>query len=73
MGHGLEEDGRVSIRMSFLELGSLLDFKLPQSAREHDSWWGNDNTHSQSIAWMEAGYRVIMVDLEMKVVVFERA
>jgi hypothetical protein len=45
---------------------------LPDSAREHRAWWGNDSYRSQSIAWQEAGWHVASVDQASGQVVFAR-
>jgi len=45
---------------------------LPDSAREHRAWWGNDSYRSQSIAWQAAGWHVASVDQASGQVVFAR-
>lgn len=45
---------------------------LPDSAREHRAWWGNDSYRSQSIAWQAAGWHVASVDQVSGQVVFAR-
>lgn len=45
---------------------------LPESAREHRAWWGNDSYQSQSIAWQAAGWHVASVDQASGHVVFAR-
>jgi hypothetical protein len=45
---------------------------LPESAREHRAWWGNDNYRSQSIAWQAAGWHVASVDQASGQVIFAR-
>jgi len=61
------------IRVTFEDIETLLDEPLPLSAREHRSWWANDSTsHTQSLAWMRAGWRVDDVDLTAEKVVFKQ-
>jgi hypothetical protein len=45
---------------------------LPESARDHRAWWGNDSYRSQSIAWQAAGWHVASVDQASGQVVFAR-
>jgi hypothetical protein len=47
--------------MTFTEIEKILGSKLPNSARESESWWGNENPetsrHPNSQAWQRAGMR----------------
>lgn len=45
---------------------------LPDSAREHRAWWGNDDNGSQSQAWRAAGWHVASADPASGQVVFAR-
>ncbi|MGD9030612.1 MAG: DUF4268 domain-containing protein, partial [Anaerolineae bacterium] len=61
------------VRLTFEDIEELIAEDLPQSAREHRSWWANDSTsHTQSLAWLGAGWRVDDVDLAAEEVVFQR-
>ncbi len=52
------------IRVTFKQIEEIIDSQLPPSAREHRSWWSNDPAnHTQSRAWLEAGWRVEDADL----------
>jgi hypothetical protein len=57
--------------MTFGQLERLVG-PLPDSAREHRAWWGNDSYRSQSIAWQAAGWHVASVDQASGQVVFAR-
>jgi hypothetical protein len=57
--------------MTFGQLERLVG-PLPDSAREHRAWWGNDSYKSQSIAWQAAGWHVASVDQTSGQVVFAR-
>ncbi|WP_441292692.1 DUF4268 domain-containing protein [Sorangium sp. KYC3313] len=62
---------RVSV--SFAEIENVLGGKLPASAREHRSWWGNNATgHAQSKQWLDAGWRVVSVSSRGETVTFAR-
>lgn len=49
--------------VNFKEIETTLSFVLPASARSHQEWWGNDHTHSQAVAWQNAGYKTQDVSL----------
>jgi hypothetical protein len=57
--------------MTFGQVEQLVG-PLPDSAREHRAWWGNDSYRSQSIAWQAAGWHVASVDRGTGQVVFAR-
>ena len=42
--------------LGFRDIERIIDCSLPASAREYRSWWGNDRTHTQARAWMQAGF-----------------
>ena len=41
---------------TFSELEAILGFPLPSSARRHQTWWSNTDSHSQAKAWRAAGW-----------------
>jgi hypothetical protein len=50
--------------LSFSEIETKLGFKLPQSARLHRGWWANEpTTHVQARAWLNADWKVWLVNL----------
>ena len=59
---------------SFAEMERILGRKLPNSAYDHITWWGNrkDGNHGHANAWREAGWQTRQVDLSRKTVRFER-
>ncbi len=68
----LERQRADKIVLSFEELEGILGHPLPPSARKHRAWWGNWHGHSQARAWLEAGWKVLEVDLAGEEVVFGR-
>lgn len=45
------------IKLSFEEIEKIIDSELPKTACNNGTWWANDTTsHSQSTAWLNAGY-----------------
>jgi hypothetical protein len=60
------------VQLSFQEIEAILGFGLPVGARSHSAWWGNSKSgHSQSRAWMLAGWRV-QVDVSRETATFTR-
>src|SRR5258708_916246 len=69
----IEERKLSDIRVAFQDIEALLPEPLPSTAREHESWWSNDYlNHPQSLAWLEAGWRVRDVNLAAGEVTFQR-
>ena len=54
---------------SLAEVERVLGFELPASARTWYAWWANQ-PRAQSKAWLDAGYRVINVDLDKQCITF---
>lgn len=66
-----KEAGETRLRVSFQDIERILGDALPESARTHRSWWGNDSTsHTQASAWMRAGWLVETVDLSAQEIFF---
>lgn len=61
------------VALSFNEIESIIENNLPPSARQHRSWWANDSVgHTQSIQWLDAGWRVSNVNIIDEQVSFSR-
>ena len=58
--------------LSFLDIERIIGCSLPASARAHRSWWGNDRTHTQARAWMQAGFGAEPSSRRIEPVVFRR-
>ncbi|MCP4360319.1 MAG: helix-turn-helix transcriptional regulator [Chloroflexi bacterium] len=55
------------------DVNSLLDGNLPTSARSQRAWWSNRRTAvAQSAAWINAGYRVDELNLEVGQITFRK-
>jgi len=54
------------LRLTLSEIESIIGNKLPDSAYNHDQWWGNETDPSriQARAWQDANYKVVEVDLQ---------
>ena len=62
------------VTLPFTLIEQILNQSLPASAHEQGDWWGNQKqgTQVESIAWMDAGWLVDIVDLREKWVRFVR-
>lgn len=61
--------------VTFSRIEEILGFPLPASARNYRPWWANQKgkgTHTQSRAWVEAGWDTSRVDLENETLIFIR-
>lgn len=54
--------------LSFDEINTVIGAALPKSAYDHRAWWANTESHSQSLAWIAAGWRVEGVDLDKQLI-----
>ncbi|MEJ2746360.1 MAG: helix-turn-helix transcriptional regulator [Anaerolineae bacterium] len=69
----LTASGDSEITLTFAEIESLLDAKLPASARRQRGWWSNRSSGGvQAAAWMGAGYHVTAIDLAQEQVTFAK-
>lgn len=49
----------ATVMLDFEKIESIIGCKLPNSAYQHPAWWANQKKrHSQTGAWMDAGYFV---------------
>jgi hypothetical protein len=61
------------VTLTFEQVEAIIRAPLPRSARVHEAWWGNnDDRHVQTRAWLDAGLRSTDLDLERRLVVFQR-
>lgn len=61
------------LQKTFEEIEQILGTKLPDSAREHRSWWANDSVgHVQSQQWLAAGWRVAGINMTEGLITFSR-
>jgi len=66
--------GQEVVTLTFELIEQILNDTLPPSAHEDGPWWGNQKqgTNVETIAWMDAGWMVEIVDLKAKWVRFVR-
>ncbi len=60
------------LHLPFVQIEGIIGSKLETAAYTFESWWENDRSHPQAIAWMSAGWEVDDVDLQKRGVVFKR-
>ena len=66
-----KDAGETRLRVTFQDIERILGDTLPNSARNHSSWWANDSSsHTQSSAWMKAGWLVESADLNAQEIFF---
>ena len=71
----LKAEGTKTVLLTFSEIESIIDDKLPESVWSHRQWWENQidsSRRSQARAWMMAGYGVETVDQKGGSVTFVR-
>jgi hypothetical protein len=70
----LQRQERDTIRMSFQRLEEIIAASLPPTARSDRTWWNNtfNRTRVQAHAWLNAGWKVDVVDLTRETVTFMR-
>jgi CBS domain-containing protein len=67
---GITDKDRVTL--TFDALDRQIANGLPPEAREHRSWWTNDEEAAQSAHWLDASWRVVSVNLSAGTVTFGR-
>ena len=67
----LKRNGQSSVHLTFAEIEKVLGDKLPVSAYKYSAWWSNGG-HIQANAWLDAGYKVGNVNLDMQIVTFHQ-
>jgi DNA-directed RNA polymerase subunit RPC12/RpoP len=60
------------LHLAFEQIEGIIGCKLEAGAYTFKSWWENDRRHAQAIAWLEAGWQVIDVNLPQQEVIFRR-
>lgn len=66
--------GQVRTVLSFTQIENLIRGRLPDTARQHRSWWANDvHSHAHSRMWLDEGWRVAAISIAEERVAFARA
>ncbi len=73
LGDYLKRQRGDRVRMAFGEIERIIGAKLPQSARRHRPWWGNNSSnHVNAKVWLDAGFESEQVDMKKRTLVFRR-
>lgn len=65
----------TEITLSFQQIEAILGFNLPPSARKYREWWANPSIprdHPYAQAWLAAGWKVDIADLQAERIRFRR-
>lgn len=69
----LRRSERSTVTLTFLEIEALMGTPLPASARTNRAWWSNRSKGAlQATAWIQAGYTVKELDLNIEQVTFHK-
>ena len=61
------------VELSFEGLEGVIVAKLPCSAYRHRAFWANNRRgHVHASAWLDAGWKVRVVDLTRRIITFAR-
>lgn len=68
------QPGRIDqVQLTFDKIEEIIGGDLPVSARSHRAWWSNDSVgHTQSKAWLEAGWRTTYINMSEGKITFSR-
>jgi len=73
LGVHLKNSEKTILKLTFDEVGSILGFPLPKSARTYPAWWANNaDSHTHTLdGWLAMGWKA-RVDLTNQIVVFHQ-
>jgi len=65
--------GDSKVELSFGQIEKIVGVKLPDSARQSEVWWmGRAVVPLHARAWLQAGWRIVDINLAAKTVTFRR-
>jgi DNA-binding transcriptional regulator YiaG len=70
----LQRCKQEAVKLTFVEIETLIGCPLPASALSKKNWWSNRDSSSalQAGAWISAGFHVESVDLSQQAVTFHK-
>ena len=68
----LYESNQTRVKLTYAEIESILQFKLPESAATHRAFWANTTSHSIALSWLSVNYSVVEANLKERYIVFEK-
>ncbi len=73
LANWLAQQKEEKVSLTFEQVEQIINSRLPDSALQLRAWWANDRVgHYHSILWLEAGWKVMYVNLDEKQVIFSR-
>ncbi len=73
LANWLARQNTEQVLLTFEQIEEVIGSSLPDSALQLRAWWANDRVgHAHSILWLQAGWKVVYVDLGEGQVVFAR-
>ena len=73
LANWLARQSAEQVLLTFEQIEEIIRSPLPDSALQLRAWWANDRVgHTHSILWLEAGWKVVYVDLGEGQVIFAR-
>jgi len=67
-----QPEDRDTFGLTFAEIEAIIGDRLPESAREHQSWWDNNPDTYPAQLWLDAGWRKAQLDMAEERVTFAR-
>lgn len=67
----LQSSSSDIVEITFEEIEQIIGFKLPNSANNR-AYWANTESHSIALSWLSLGYKTTAVDMENKIITFEK-
>lgn len=61
-----------SVRLSFAQIDGIIGDNLPMSAYRSENWWENSLEKEHAKSWLEAGWKMVKVNLKEGYVVFQK-
>ncbi len=62
----------TTVSLTFQQIERILGKELPSSAFEYRAWWANDPAKPQSAAWLDEGWRTVVVSTNLRRLTFVR-
>lgn len=59
----LKKSQKQKETLKYEEIEKILGFTLPKSGYKHRQWWENGGGHTQANSWLNAGWKVDVVDM----------
>jgi hypothetical protein len=68
----LKRQPQDNVVLDFADIERIISDELPPSARRHLRWWCNSPGGAHNNAWLDAGWRMVAVDMLQEKVTFRK-